>query len=102
MERETVESNQKPTEVNIRSIFPYIKKKDNGSSKLPIDYFYKVSSICNLEDEYFFAKKKESFLQNENEIDYRSLLSKENLGFLIKEPLEKIDFDFLNLMSFLR
>ena len=101
IERETIESNQKPTEVNIRSIFPYIKKKDNGSSKLPIDYFYKVSSIYNLEDEYFFAKKKEDFLSHENERDYRSLLSKENLGFLIKEPLEKIDFDFLNLMSFL-
>lgn len=101
MERETIESNQKPTEVNIRSIFPYLKKKDNGSSKLPSDYFYKVSSIYNLEDEHFFAKKKEDFLSYENERDYHRLLSKENLGFLIKKPLEKIDFDFLNLMSFL-
>ena len=98
IERESLrETSIKPTEVNIRSVFPYLK--DSSNQKLPNEFFYKVSSVYQIEDNYFFAKGKEMLLENDQ--DYANLLSKENLGFLIKKPLEKLEFTFSNLMSFL-
>jgi len=93
------DDNIKPTEVNIRSVFPYLRNLKN--QQIPEDFFYKITSVYQTEDDYFFSKKKESFLQGKNEKDYANLLSKENLGFLIKKPLERIDFTFFNLMTFL-
>lgn len=90
-ERENLNNNLSPYEINQKDIFCFLYQEDNLVSK---EYFHRIHSLYQLEK--FLPVLKEELQENENKRNYKNLLSKDNLGFFLESV-----FNTNNKRSFL-
>lgn len=87
--------NQQSFLVNQKDIFEYLFNFNKNNSF----YYHKITSVYNFEKDYFFPKRIEKKSENENINLYKELISKDNLGWLLNNLINK-KTTFLNFMYF--
>ncbi|MCS7092890.1 MAG: type III-A CRISPR-associated protein Cas10/Csm1 [Patescibacteria group bacterium] len=96
-ERETNITSDKPPElVNQRDIFEFLFLDQKKESTQPRHY-HKISPLYLFEKEWFFPSLVEKQSESENIRLYREMISKENLGWLLKGIFGK-EMTFLNFL----